>query len=180
MNTYCLSPYLAHPWKNKSTKAERRCQVVSPVRGSICHHSWEMSVCRVLENKNLEKEDKPPLWIAACFGRSVLSDIKMSFSCKLVLALSLEDMENESAPSLLHPALSKEKHQTSLYKTNKNPPVCLNPLLPWHTSLRTLYLFASNLLKLYQAWLSCWIQSLADCFSSSFKCYTYHQTLMYA
>lgn len=148
---------------------------------SISHHSWEMSVCLVLENNHLEKEDTPPLWRAVCFGRPALSDIKMAFSCKLVLTLSLGDTENQSAPSFLHPALSKEKCHTSLYKTNQNPPVFLNPLLTWHTSLRTSPdLFASNLPKLYQAWLSCWIQSLADCFSSSFKCSTCHQTLMYA
>lgn len=181
MNAYCLSPYFAQPWKNKGTKAERRCQVVSPVRGNISHHSWEMSICLVLEKKNLEKGDTPPLWTAGCSGRSALSDIQISFSCKLVLALSLGDMENQSLPSFFHPALSKEKCQSSLYGTTQNPPVFLNPLLPWHTSLRTsLYLFASNLPKLYQVWLSCWLQSLADCFSSSFKCYTCHQTLMYA
>lgn len=151
MNTYCLSPYLAQPWKKKSTKAGRRCQVVSPVREVYPTTPGRCLSASFLRTRIL-KEDTPPLWTAVCFGRSPLSDIKIAFSCKLVLTLSLGDMENQSAPSFLHPALSKEKCHTSLYKTNQNPPVFLNPLLPWHTSLRTsLYLFASNLPKLYQA-----------------------------
>lgn len=146
---------------------------IPPLLGDICLPcSWESP-----------KEDTPPLWIAVCFGRSALSDIKISFSCKLVLVLSLVDMDNQSAPSFLYPALSKEKCRTT-YKTNLNPPVFLNPLGPWHTSLNFNFsLFASNLPKLYQAWISCWIQSLGsirDCLSSSFKRYTFHQTLMYA
>lgn len=80
---------------------------VSPVRGSISHHCWEIPVCPVLQNKHLQEEDTPPLWTAVCFGRSALSDIKISFPCKPVLVLSLGDLKNQSVPSFLHPASSK-------------------------------------------------------------------------
>lgn len=181
MNAYCLSPYFAQPWKNKGTKAERRCQVVSPVRGSIYPTTPGRCLSALfLRKRILKRETHHHFEQLAVLGDQLFLTSKC-LSHKLVLALSLGDMENQSPPSFLHPALSKEKCQSSLYGTTQNPPGFLNPLLPWHTSLRTfLYLFASNLPKLYQVWLSCWQQSLPDCFSSSFKCYTCHQTLMYA
>lgn len=72
----------------------------------------------------------------------------MSFSCKLLLALSLGDMQNQSAPSFLHPAASKEISWTkssTLCKINKNPPVFLNPLLPWQYPLNSNF-FTLNVL----------------------------------
>lgn len=130
MEAYCLSPRLTLG----RTQAQRekvpssfssQVTCIPPLLGDICPPcSWASP-----------KEDTPPLWIAVCFGRSALSDIKRSFFCKLALVLSLEDMENQSPPLFLKPALSKEKSQTTSYKTNLNPSVFLNPLVPWHTSL---------------------------------------------
>lgn len=135
----CLLPFsiLGSPLEEQKHKGREKVPSSFSSQGK-CIPPLLRDVCLPCSWEQDSWEGRPTTTLNSClfWEISSFSQQNVFFLQTGSLSLSLEGMENQSALSFLHPALSKEKCQTSLYKTNQNPPVFLNSFPSWHTSLR--------------------------------------------